>query len=146
MSEIDTMRPRVIKALRPLNAIAVENSVLAGTPDVNFVEGWIELKWLRTWPARQDTIVRIDHYTPQQKIFAVKRRRAGGNCWMLLQVREQWLLFDGAVAAMVFNKKTAKEMFDAAHKVWPDGLNEKELLECVSQTQKPFTFNAADWE
>jgi len=145
MSEIDTMRPRVVKALRPLHAVAVENSVGPGTPDINYADGWIELKWLRRWPARQDTVVRIDHYTPQQRVFAVKRRRVDGDCWMLLQVREQWLLFDGAVAAMVFNKATAKELFDAAELVFTNGLKDEELVKCVSQGLSTFTFNAAEW-
>lgn len=141
MSESD-MRGRVVKILKPLDAVAVENPANPGTPDVNYIEGWIELKWLRSWPARQDTIVRIDHYTNQQKIFAVRRRRKGGNCWLLLQVRDQWLLFDGAVAAMRINKATCKELYEAAHKTWPQGLNEQELLECVRQKQNAFTFTA----
>lgn len=145
MSETGTMRPKVIAALRRLHAFAVENETAGpGTPDVNYIEGWIELKKLHRWPARQDTIVKIEHYSPQQRVFAVKRRRMGGNCWMLLQVANQWLLYDGAVAAVIFNKSTTKEMYEAAHKVWPAGLDKKELLECVSQTQKPFTFTADD--
>lgn len=145
MAESD-QRSTVVKALKKLDAVAVENPAYPGTPDVNYVEGWIELKWLRRWPERQDTIVRIDHYTNQQKIFAVRRRRAGGNCWLLLQVRNQWLLFDGAVAAIRLNKSTAKELHDAAEYVWPDGLNKEELLCCVQQDQKPFIFNADDFK
>lgn len=145
MAESD-QRSTVVKALKKLDAVAVENPAYPGTPDVNYIEGWIELKWLRTWPARQDTIVTLKHYTPQQKIFAVRRRRAGGNCWLLLQVRNQWLLFDGAVAAIKLNKSTAKELHDAAHKVWPDGLKKEELLCCVQLDQKPYTFNADDFK
>lgn len=145
MSELDSMKPRVVKALKPLHAFCVENRVGAGTPDVNYTEGWIELKWMRSWPKRGTTIVKIEHYTKQQKIFAVKRRRAGGNCWLLLQVKQQWLLFDGAVAAIILNKKTAKELFHHAYKVWPHGLKDQELIECISQTQKAFTFCAEDF-
>lgn len=144
MSELNSMKPRVIKALRKLDALAVENPVNPGTPDVNYIEGWIELKWLRRWPVRADTIVKIEHYTNQQKIFAVRRRRKGGQCWLLLEVREQWLLFDGAVAAMRINRTTAEELFEYAHRVWPEGLKDEELLECISQTQKPYSFSGAD--
>lgn len=146
MSELDGTRARIIKALKPLHAISVENSVGPGTPDVNYIEGWIELKWMRSWPARPNTLVKIPHYNKEQRLFAVNRRRRGGTCWLLLQVRDQWLLFDGAVAAVVINRATAKQLHDAAHRVWPQGLDEKELLECVSQMQKPYTFSAADWE
>lgn len=139
------MRGKVVKALSPLDAVAIENSAGLGTPDVNYVEGWIELKWLRRWPARADTVVQIDHYKREQRIFALRRRRAGGNCWLLLQVRQQWLLFDGVVAARLIGKATAKQLHDEAHKVWPRGLDKKELIECVSQNQKPYILNAADW-
>lgn len=144
MAELDSMKPRVIKALKKLDAVSVENSVGAGTPDVNYIEGWIELKWLRCWPARENTIVKIEHYKPAQKIFAVRRRKKGGQCWLLLLVRGQWLLFDGAVAALKINKATARELFECAHRVWPDGLIDEELRECISQIQKPYLFSAAD--
>ena len=144
MSELDSMKPRVIKALKKLDAVSVENSVGPGTPDINYIEGWIELKWLRRWPARESTIVHLEHYTNQQKIFAVRRRSKGGQCWLLLLVNGQWLLFDGAVAAMKINKATAKELFECAHAVWPQGLLDEELLKCISQTQKPYSFSAAD--
>ncbi len=145
MAELDSMKPRVIRALKPLGAFCVENSVGTGTPDVNYIEGWIELKWLRALPVKQDTIVKIEHYNKGQKIFAVKRRRKGGQCWLLLLVKNQWLLFDGAVAAIHLNKSTAKQLFDVAHRVWPDGLNDKELVECISQKQSAYTFTAEDF-
>lgn len=98
MSEKD-MRQRVIKALKPLDAFSVENPCRPGTPDVNYVEGWIELKWLEKWPVREATIVRIEHFTPQQRVFLMRRWRKGGNVYLLLQVKDEWLLFDGDVAA-----------------------------------------------
>ena len=79
------MRKNVCDWLKDYDAFAVENPANPGTPDVSYVEGWIELKQLDAWPAREDTPVRIEHYTPQQRIRvawipperAVQRRVSG---------------------------------------------------------------------
>ena len=71
MSE-SNMRGQVCDVLRSLDAISVENPAYPGTPDVNFVEGWVELKWIRAWPAREKTVVKIDHYTQQQRVWLFK--------------------------------------------------------------------------
>lgn len=132
MAEKD-MRARIIKALTRLDAIAVENTALPGTQDVNFVEGWLELKWLRSWPARPETVVELDHFTPQQRIRQIKRSRVGGNTWLLLEVRDQWLLFEGSVAAVVVGKANRATLIEAATRVWLIGLNEQELIRCISR-------------
>ena len=54
------MRGRLTKALRSLHAVAVENPVHPGTPDINYSEGWIEAKWLRAWPRKPETVVTVD--------------------------------------------------------------------------------------
>jgi hypothetical protein len=125
------MRPRVIHALRRLDAIAVENPACPGTQDVNFAEGWVELKWLREWPKRADTIVEIDHFTPQQRIRQMRRSRAKGNTWLLLQVRQEWLLFDGEVARLHVGKATRAQLIELAHRYWPAGLDDDELEQTV---------------
>lgn len=146
MSE-SNMRQSITKALKPLHAIAVENPVLPGTPDVNYVGGWIELKWARSWPVRPDSIVRIDHYTVQQRVFAYKRRKAGGQCWWLLQVKKEWLLLDGAVAALHVNRATRQELIDLAERYWPAGLLTEELLQFLRDTkQSPYRFTPEEFE
>jgi hypothetical protein len=141
-----TMRTKLVNALKPLDAMAVENPCLPGTPDVNYIEGWIELKWLPKWPKRDVTKVRIPHYTKQQRVWHFKRRRAGGQSWLLLQVRREWLLFDGAVAALVLGHATKKELISAAEAYWNAGLPAQDLVDLLSEEQPPFTFDPADYE
>lgn len=131
MAEGD-QRGRVVKALAPLHGVPVENrGACPGTPDVNYEGGWIETKWLRSWPKRTETIVPVDHFTPQQRIWLRKRRRVGGHAWVLLQCKREWILLDGEVAADILGRCTRQELFDRAHRVWLDGLNDKELVECL---------------
>jgi hypothetical protein len=68
----------------------VENMAGIGRPDVNYcirgVEGNIELKQLPEWPKREDTVVPVRHFTPQQRLWIRDRVRAGGRVYVLLQV------------------------------------------------------------
>ncbi len=144
MSE-STMRGRVVRALKDLNAIAVENPVLPGTPDVNYVEGWIELKWLREWPADESTPVRFPHFTPVQRVWHIRRRLAGGMSWVLVQCKREWLLFDGAIAALYLNQSTKAELWEVAD-VITDTLNPKELAAWISRKQSAFLLTVEDEE
>lgn len=134
MSE-KTMRQRIVKALQSLDALAVENPMHPGTPDVNYVEGWIELKWLKRWPKNADkSPVLIEHFTPQQRVWLRRRALRKGNVLLLFQVShtKEWFLFKGDVAAEHFGKITRPQMYELAYKVWT-GLKDKELLECLRQ-------------
>ncbi|MCK5600550.1 hypothetical protein KAR91_01705 [Candidatus Pacearchaeota archaeon] len=103
-------RQLLVKALNKAgqDATSVENPACPGTPDVQFIGGWIELKFLETWPKRKETSVRIEHFSPQQRVWLLRRWMAEVNlripdphCWLLLYVAEtrEHLLFDGATAA-----------------------------------------------
>lgn len=131
MSEQDQRR-KVVTALSSLHAISVENRAYPGTPDVNFVDGWLELKWMRAWPVNDDTVVAIDHFRPEQRVWLYERYTAGGNVGLLLQInRREWLLFDGATASRYVGRVTRAELITRAHAYWPAGLGEPELLQCV---------------
>ena len=94
------MRRWVIKYLKKLDAIAVENPVYPGTPDVNYIEGWIELKSLDKFPKRLETTkIKISHYTKQQRAWILKRHLKGGAVFLFLQVATEFFLFDGHYAA-----------------------------------------------
>ena len=129
-------RRRVLRALKPLHAVPVENPAKPGTPDVNYIEGWIELKWLRRWPAREETIVRLEHFTVQQRRFLRDRWQRGGRCWLLLQVGREWLLFTGQDAHDYVGQMSRGGLYRCARVRWESGLIDEDLRKCLTR----------DWE
>jgi hypothetical protein len=132
MSE-SAMRSRVVKGLRALDAVAVENPARPGTPDVNYIEGWIELKQLPRWPAKRDTVVKCSHFRTGQRIWIKRRARAGGQVHVLLQVGSDWLLLPGAWAAQNLGRVSLVELIENAERVWHGRLNTKELRQCLAR-------------
>ncbi len=102
-----TLRNYVRRGLRAKGVLTThhEDALQSGIPDLSYSggghHGWIELKWLEAWPKRADTIVRVPHYTKEQKHFLLSRGRAGGRCWLLLRVGREHLLFDHEAAQYV---------------------------------------------
>ena len=103
-------RQLVVKALNRagLDATSVENPACPGTPDVQHIYGWLELKFKETWPVREDTTVRISHFSQQQRVWLMRRyymceklNTLHGQVFLLLYVAEtnEHLLFDGLTAA-----------------------------------------------
>ena len=96
------LRPHLLAA--KLDPVRVENAVHPGTPDLNLATGvWIELKAIAGWPARQQTVVRLTKYTPQQRVWLLRRWRAGGGAWLALYVQScrLWYVFDGEAAQQI---------------------------------------------
>ena len=131
MSE-QTQRRNIIITLKPLDGVAVENSVGPGTPDVNYRDGWIELKWMRGWPKiPAHHPILIHHYTAQQRLWIRRRGRKGGKAFLLLQVGREWLLFKHEEAYFV-GKISRDELYKTAYKVWSNGLNKEEFISCLN--------------
>lgn len=126
------MRQRVVRALRKLDAVSVENRVGPGTPDVNFVGGWLELKQLKSWPKEEELAVPVKHFRTSQRRWLERRERRGGKVWLLLLVgREEWLLFDGRTAATCLGFCKKALLYALAKHHWNNGLNQQELLRCL---------------
>ena len=100
MAESD-IRSKLVKLLAPLDPVSVENYAYPGTPDLNITTGWIELKWVRDWPAGAETAVKVEHFTPQQRVWIARRAHRGGRVWVVLVVAGEWLFFEGATALCV---------------------------------------------
>lgn len=100
------LRPHLLAA--KLDPVRVENPIHPGTPDVNCLSCWVELKAIASWPARATSCVSLRWYTPGQRVWLYRRWRAGGRSYLLLEVcsTREWLLFDGDVAAKIVGRAT----------------------------------------
>lgn len=123
------IRGRVVGVLRKLHAVAIENALEKGTPDVNCVAGWIEIKQLDRWPRDPERVVLLPKFYIEQRLWLRTRCEHGGSAWVLLRVEDDWMLFWGAVAAIhlgVDASRVALSKLAVAH--WPDGLDEGDLM------------------
>ncbi len=118
MARETSMRQRVVRSLRKLDAVPVENPILPGTPDIEFIGGWVELKSEEKWPTRENTPLRLKRFTLEQRLFLRRRIRRGGNSWLLLRVGRDWLLFRGDVAADILGDSTKAKLIKAAMHYW----------------------------
>jgi hypothetical protein len=123
------MRGNVVRWLKKWDAVSVENRVHPGTPDVNHVHGWVELKWLRRWPVNSETVVEIDHFSLEQKVWLKRRWRRGGTVWLLLQVHREWLLFTAPEAVKYVGCSTRTELIEHAIEYTDQGMSEEVLKE-----------------
>lgn len=120
MSE-SQLRRKVIDALRHWHAVSVENHAHPGTPDVNYVDGWLELKEIEKYPAPGPTIVQLPHFTKQQRAWLHCRLRAGGRAHVLLRVlrppraapRSRYVLLPALWAAQHLGHSTRGELLEA---------------------------------
>lgn len=138
MSEA-TMSRNVCDAIRRLDPQRVENRTVGpGTPDVNYLLGWIENKWLRMWPQNADThAVKLDHdLEREQRVWLRQRWRMGGDCWVLLQVGRDWLLFTGEKGAEFVGRATRPVLYANAERTWCP-LNKTELVSFLSRLRNP---------
>lgn len=111
MKPESAMRRQVTSLLRDagLDPQAVESAVSPGMPDINWVGGWIELKCVAEYPKRAETPIRVPHYTPQQKSWALRREAAGGKVHLLVKVDSDWYLFRTPESVQV-GELTAQQM------------------------------------
>lgn len=119
MSEA-TMRSRLVLRCKDLDMKPIENKVAKGTPDVNYIDGWLELKWLRGWPPKGGPVA-IPHYTNHQRLWLKRRWARGGRSFLVLQVRNEWFVFCGCDALPV-GTLTRDQLHEIAFEHYGDGL------------------------
>jgi len=118
----------------------IENPVGAGTPDVYFTTlvgsmGWMELKSIPSWPKKENTLLKIRHFSPEQRLFMKLHGRAGANVWMFLRVHdEHFLLWWGA--ALKIGTLTADEIRSNARGRWGKQLDYEHIYRCLNIMKK----------
>jgi hypothetical protein len=74
-----------------------EDKFTAGIPDTNICwegeEIWLEGKFLKKYPARNSSLVKIG-LRVEQSAWLTLRQRAGGRCFVWCRVPDGWMLFD----------------------------------------------------
>lgn len=92
------------------HAVRIEDRIGIGTPDVNFIRGWIELKHMDAWPVYAGTAVRCG-LTQQQAVWAWRRHHAGGLCWILVRVATEVFLFAGSYGRTLVKDPPSQQQF-----------------------------------
>ena len=126
-----TMRVQMGKNKYWLEATRHEDKIQSGIADVSFVSmnglhSWCELKSIPAWPARESTILVIDHYTDQQRIFLKQKGKMGGCSWLFMKVGRDYLLFDWGGAQQV-GKLNRDALLNTATAYWFGKMNWREL-------------------
>ena len=101
------MRKRVVKILKNLDAMPVENVVRPGTPDVAFIGGWLECKKTPSAgrPKNSQKIAILQHgLMNSQRIWLRRHCKKGGRAFVLVQFGSHFCLFDGLWAAEKLGK------------------------------------------
>lgn len=114
----------------------IESPCSPGVPDIYYTNkifermGWVELKHSHFWPMRETTILKLKHYTKQQKNWIRTHHNHGCRVFLMIQVERDYLIFDGENAQNV-GKMTKKEMFLFSIMTWKNYINENELIKIL---------------
>jgi len=119
-----------------------EDAYSNGIPDVSFgidnVNGWIELKYDDCFPVEYKTKLR-----KEQKPWLIKRGRAAGNCFVLHQLGDIFMLIPYE-NIMAINETLQKDSFTWCDKVFFGKLDSSILDYLVKRQAKPRQINGID--
>jgi hypothetical protein len=103
----------LLRSKLKLRMYRVENRVMKGMPDVHYIRegksGWIELKYLKTWPKnRVSTGLKLN-----QCLWLKEYNEHKGDCWILLRVgRDYTGLIHGREAKKIFDRPSSGQILD----------------------------------
>lgn len=117
-----------------------EDKFSTGVPDVSYalegVDGWIELKSLSKWPARESTPVRIG-LRKEQSIWLAQRAQSGnGRCFILVRVGREHLLFHAVLGGPLVRGIIRSEMYALATNRWTRGIDWDTLCHELTKEMK----------
>lgn len=79
-----------------------EDRYSEGIPDFSYalegVNGWIETKYVKSFPSDPKRELILHHFTPSQVNWLRKRGSYGGHCFVFIQVGKEYFLFSSYYA------------------------------------------------
>lgn len=131
-----------------------EDKYSTGIPDVSFgikrlSEGWIELKFLPTYPAKSDVKkfdFAIDHFTADQRNWLTLRTQHGtGRVFLFVQMGNVSIIWRWAQLAPLLGKHTLKYLEGVACGSWSGPVDYDELAQILIEGKRiPRRFRASD--
>lgn len=100
-------------SMKKMKMYRVENRVMKGMPDVHYIRdgqsGWIELKYLKSWPKSRMSIgLRLN-----QSLWLKEYDEHKGQCWVLIRIGRDFVgLIHGRDAKRLFDRPSRKDFFD----------------------------------
>lgn len=95
-------------------------------------ESWVELKYLSKFPVKNDTKVTLNCFTKDQITWLLTRWSMKiGSAWLLVQVKDDYFLFNARAAAKVYYGVTSNEFKDLADWTGGKGFDGRKLLDVM---------------
>jgi hypothetical protein len=117
-------RQTLTRVGRPVDGRSVD---APGVPDWNYVDGWVELKYLPEWPAGAIVLPHRERVL-KQALWLLRRHRAGGRANAILVVDREWLVLDAEMfLELAVRGSTREELVSRAVRRWCR-LDEDEML------------------
>ena len=110
----------VMAALKDYAPMALENEATRGAADIICSLGCLEIKRLKAWPKHADAVVRVPHWTPQQKAWHSIQSRAGMSTFVLVFCEEDVLLLEGVDAVRCLGYVCKARLLSVAVAFWTD--------------------------
>jgi hypothetical protein len=119
----------------------IECNLAPGIPDVAYIcdgmFGWLELKAISSWPKRVNTVVKVGHFTSDQRLFLKRWSRRYVQTRLLLAVGPDFLLFSGEVAAIEVGNVTEVRLRAITLGQWKRTIQWLELCNALASSIEP---------
>jgi hypothetical protein len=92
--------------------------------------GFIEIKYIKEWPKKESTKVKLP-LRPEQKSWIATRGEIGGNIWVFCRIHQSHYLLDWKQAITACDGWTCEEWSRLSEGVWGQKLNVEEFLDIL---------------
>ena len=107
-----------------------EDKFTFGVPDSSYglsqINGWVEHKYIGSWPVRPSTKIKIG-LRKDQVFWMEKRQKTGGRCFILIGVESEIFLFSGDLVRELYSGIIKKQFYEMSLAVWNKQIDTKQL-------------------